>query len=116
MSEFLGRFETALPDGVKMMEDISHLSGAGESSFVRCGLTVDKKKFPVVMGFKEIHEVSDFRNTAFVLRQEAAKLDCLPMIALRYIGPVLRRVAKEEKINFLDMAGNFYFRHRVVHN
>ncbi|MDR1580049.1 MAG: hypothetical protein LBS35_06800 [Synergistaceae bacterium] len=96
-------------------ETFSRETDVRNSSFFSCRLLVDEMTFPVLLAFKETNEVSVFRSVISSLREEASKLDCLPMAGLRFIGPVLRQVAKREKVNFLDLAGNFYFRQETVH-
>jgi hypothetical protein len=115
MSENVCHLEMDLPDGVKFEEALSRPNCSEGLSFSACKLLVDKKEFPIVFNFRNVNEVSIFRNAIFLLRQEALKLRCLPMIGLQFIGPVLRQVAKQENVNFLDLAGNFYFRQENVH-
>lgn len=77
--------------------------------------TASGAQIPVVIEVKNTQHLSELRNAMRQVKQYAQEKQAVPMVAGVFWGERARKVAKEEQVGLLDLAGNFYLQKDPVY-
>jgi hypothetical protein len=101
---------TTFPEGVKEIAAIQEKQETGEgiADITATFTTTSGMQLPIVMQVKNTQRLIVLRDAMRQTKKLAQAMGAVPMVAGVFWGKRVRRVAKEENVGLLDLAGNFY--------
>lgn len=101
---------TSYPVGIKEVAEVREEQRIGEgiADITATFTTTSGVQLPVVMQAKNTQRLIALRDAMRQTKKMALTIDAVPMVAGVFWGKRARRVAKEESVGLLDLAGNFY--------
>ena len=69
----------------------------------------DPLKFAIEV--KNTDRLASVREAAYQIKKYTGSTNTIPMVAGWYVGERARQALKDEGVGYLDLAGNFYFKH-----
>lgn len=99
-----------LPEGLVEAADIQEEQRIGEwtADLTSTLMTASGVRIPIIVEIKDTQRLRDLREAMQQVKELARSIKASPMVAGIYWGDRARRVAKEEQVGLLDLAGNFY--------
>lgn len=95
--------------GTAVIQDVSRetRTGSKRADITATITTVSGVKIPLVIEVKNTQRLSAVREMIWQIKQLAESGQAQPMIAGLFWGERARKLAKEEKVGLVDLAGNF---------
>lgn len=101
---------TSYPEGIKDVAEVQEEQKLGEgiADITATFTTTSGVQLPIVMQVKNTQRLIALRDAMRQTKKLAQTTGATPMVAGVFWGKRARRVAKEENVGLLDLAGNFY--------